>query len=61
MPSNGLNALLRPDDSVLVLIDYQPYQLANLNSPVQKSCKMIRAALPVASLRFAKLNQTRVR
>ena len=32
MPSNGLNALLRPQDSVLVLIDHQPYQLANLNS-----------------------------
>ena len=32
MPNNGLNALLRPEDSVLVLIDHQPYQLANLNS-----------------------------
>ncbi len=32
MPKNGLNALLRPEDSVLVLIDHQPYQLANLNS-----------------------------
>jgi nicotinamidase-related amidase len=32
MPRNGLNALLRPQDSVLVLIDHQPYQLANLNS-----------------------------
>jgi nicotinamidase-related amidase len=29
---NGLNSLLRPEDSVLVLIDHQPYQLANLNS-----------------------------
>lgn len=29
---NGLKSLLRPDDSVLVLIDHQPYQLANLNS-----------------------------
>lgn len=28
----GLNALLRPEDSVLVLIDHQPYQLTNLNS-----------------------------
>lgn len=28
----GLDALLRPEDSVLVLIDHQPYQLANLNS-----------------------------
>src|SRR5690606_7749011 len=29
---NGLNSLLRPEDSVLVLIDHQPFQLANLNS-----------------------------
>jgi nicotinamidase-related amidase len=29
---NGLDTLLRPEDSVLVLIDHQPYQLANLNS-----------------------------
>ncbi|HUD90464.1 hydrolase [Sphingobium sp.] len=29
---NGLNSLLRPEDSLLVLIDHQPYQLANLNS-----------------------------
>lgn len=32
MPNTGLNALLRPEDSVLLLIDHQPYQLANLNS-----------------------------
>ncbi len=31
-PRNGLSSLLRPEDSVLVLIDHQPYQLANLNS-----------------------------
>ena len=29
---NGLDSLLRPEESVLVLIDHQPYQLANLNS-----------------------------
>lgn len=29
---NGLESLLRPEESVLVLIDHQPYQLANLNS-----------------------------
>jgi len=28
----GLAALLRPEDSVLVLIDHQPYQFANLHS-----------------------------
>ncbi len=32
MPNNGLKYLLRPEDSVLVLIDHQPYQLTNLNS-----------------------------
>lgn len=32
MTKNGLQALLRPEDSILVLIDHQPYQLANLNS-----------------------------
>lgn len=32
MPETGLDALLRPEDSVLVLIDHQPYQFANLNS-----------------------------
>src|SRR6187200_3027124 len=31
-PQNGLNALLRPEDSILVLIDHQPYQFTNLNS-----------------------------
>ena len=29
---NGLKSLLRPEDSVLLLIDHQPFQLANLNS-----------------------------
>lgn len=29
---NGLASLLRPEESVLVLIDHQPFQLANLNS-----------------------------
>lgn len=28
----GLEGLLRPEDSVLVLIDHQPYQFTNLNS-----------------------------
>ena len=32
MPKTGLDALLRPQDSVLVLIDHQPYQFANLHS-----------------------------
>ena len=32
MPKTGLDGLLRPEDSILVLIDHQPYQLANLNS-----------------------------
>ena len=28
----GLQALLRPEDSIVVLIDHQPFQFANLNS-----------------------------
>ncbi len=32
MPKTGLDALLRPQDSVVVLIDHQPFQFANLNS-----------------------------
>jgi nicotinamidase-related amidase len=31
-PKTGLDALLRPEDSILVLIDHQPYQFANLHS-----------------------------
>ena len=31
-PKTGLEALLRPEDSVLVLMDHQPYQFANLHS-----------------------------
>lgn len=32
MLKNGLDALLRPDDSIVVLIDHQPFQFANLHS-----------------------------
>jgi nicotinamidase-related amidase len=32
MPKTGLDALLRPQDSIVVLIDHQPYQFANLHS-----------------------------
>jgi nicotinamidase-related amidase len=32
VPKTGLDALLRPEDSILVLIDHQPYQFANLHS-----------------------------
>jgi hypothetical protein len=36
MPKTGLEALLRPErDSILVLIDHQPYQFANLHSHEQ--------------------------
>src|SRR4030095_6586213 len=31
-PKTGLEALLRPEDSILVLIDHQPYQFTNVNS-----------------------------
>ena len=32
MPKTGLGALLRPQDSILVLIDHQPFQFSNLHS-----------------------------
>lgn len=32
MAKTGLPALLRPEDSIVVLIDHQPYQVANLHS-----------------------------
>lgn len=32
MAKNGLDALLRPEHSILVLIDHQPFQFANLHS-----------------------------
>ncbi len=32
MPKTGLEALLRPNDSILVLVDHQPFQFTNLNS-----------------------------
>ena len=32
MPKIGLEGLLRPEDSIVVLIDHQPYQFTNLNS-----------------------------
>src|SRR3989442_10760336 len=31
-PKTGLDALLRPEDSILVLIDHEQYQFTNLNS-----------------------------
>lgn len=49
---NGLASLLRPEDSVVVLIDHQPYQLANLNSHdpqavVNNATALAKAAKPV--------------
>lgn len=32
IPKIGLSGLLRPEDSIVVLIDHQPYQFTNLNS-----------------------------
>ena len=32
MPKNGLDVLLRPENSIVVLIDHQPFQFANLHS-----------------------------
>jgi nicotinamidase-related amidase len=32
MPKTGLDGLLRPEDSVLALVDHQAFQFANLHS-----------------------------
>ncbi len=39
---NGLDSLLRPEDSVLLLIDHQPYQLANLTSHPELIAELTR-------------------
>jgi len=49
---NGLSSLLRPEDSVLVLIDHQPYQLANLNSHEPQMVVNNSAALAKAAKAF---------
>jgi nicotinamidase-related amidase len=49
---NGLDSLLRPQDSVLVLIDHQPYQLANLNSHDPQAVVNASAALAKAAKVF---------
>lgn len=49
---NGLKSLLRPEDSVLVLIDHQPYQLANLNSHDPHAVVNVSAALAKAAKLF---------
>lgn len=49
---NGLDSLLRPEDSVLVLIDHQPFQLANLNSHIPHVVVNNTAALTKAAKAF---------
>ncbi|WP_459593625.1 hydrolase [Bradyrhizobium diazoefficiens] len=49
---NGLASLLRPEDSVLVLIDHQPYQLANVNSHEPQMVINNTAALAEAAKAF---------
>ena len=49
---NGLASLLRPEDSVLVLIDHQPYQLANVNSHEPQMVINNTAALAKAAKAF---------
>ncbi|WP_398483763.1 hydrolase [Tardiphaga sp.] len=49
---NGLASLLRPEDSVLVLIDHQPYQLTNLNSHDPHAVVNASAALAKAAKAF---------
>jgi nicotinamidase-related amidase len=52
-PRNGLDSLLRPEDSVLVLIDHQPYQLTNVNSHEPQMLVNNAAALAKAAKAFA--------
>lgn len=49
---NGLESLLRPEDSVLVLIDHQPFQMANLNSHEPQMVINNSAALAKAAKAF---------
>lgn len=49
---NGLASLLRPEDSVLVLIDHEPYQLANVNSHEPQMVINNTAALAKAAKAF---------
>jgi nicotinamidase-related amidase len=49
---NGLDSLLRPQNSVLVLIDHQPYQLTNLNSHDPHAVVNNAAALAKAAKAF---------
>ncbi|CAN5325622.1 hydrolase [soil metagenome] len=50
---NGLASLLRPQDSVVVLIDHQPYQLTNLNSHDPHMAVNNATALAKAAKAFA--------
>lgn len=50
---NGLTSLLRPEDSVLVLIDHQPFQLTNLNSHDPHMAVNNAAALAKAAKAFS--------
>lgn len=49
---NGLDSLLRPEDSVLVLIDHQPFQLANLHSHTANEVVNNAAALTKTAKAF---------
>ncbi|RRW68956.1 hydrolase [Pseudomonas fluorescens] len=49
---NGLASLLRPEDSVLLLIDHQPFQLTNLNSHDPHAAVNCATALAKAAKAF---------
>ncbi|MGC3932906.1 MULTISPECIES: hydrolase [Pseudomonas] len=49
---NGLASLLRPEDSVVVLIDHQPFQLTNLNSHDPHAAVNCATALAKAAKAF---------
>ena len=50
---NGLASLLRPEDSVVVLIDHQPFQVANVNSHDPHMVVNNSAALAKAARAFS--------
>ena len=45
-PKTGLSALLTPEESVLILIDHQPLQFANLHSQEPTICKAAHSEAP---------------
>jgi nicotinamidase-related amidase len=54
---NGLNALLTPEEFVLVLIDHQPFQFANLHSHEPTMIVNNLVALAKAAARHSQIHR----